>query len=338
MIRKLVILLIIFSAFLFTEIVFAQETLREKIRERIKSHIQGQTEKVYGLNDPEFTLMHEGIARKYKVHFPPQYDAKAPFPVVIYIHGGGGSMRAAYMDGLDKAADKFSFILAVPQGTGEVKLGHLRGSWNGGKWATGECRGSADDIGFISKMIDELKLKFKVDARRIYATGISNGGLMTNRIGCELSDKIAAIATVAPEAVESNCNPSRPMPVMDIHGTADPANPPDGSEPRGIFAKDSSTGFAMSYKRMTPYQVVDAWKKINKCSDKHVPGYQKGAAKCVIYNDCADSCEVELCMVEGMGHAYPSGAQYFTAKVVGPVSYDISFEQIWEFFKKHPKP
>ena len=160
---------------------------------------------------------------------------------------------------------------------------------------------------------------------------------MTNRLACELSDKIAAIATVAPAAVESSCSPSRPISVMDIHGTADPANPPDGSEPRSIFKEGSGSGFAMPYKRMTPYQVVDVWKKINKCSNSQIAGYQNDRVKCVIYNDCAAGAEVELCMVEGMGHTYPSGSQYLSEKVVGSVSYDISFDQIWDFFKKYPK-
>ncbi|MEI8349323.1 MAG: PHB depolymerase family esterase [Candidatus Omnitrophota bacterium] len=325
------IIAILSILFVFSSSVSAQNILKEKIKKRP----QEKKEKSYGADDPEFSLAHDGIIRKYKVHLPPAYDGKTIFAVVIYIHGGSGDMRAVYMDGVDKAADKFGFILAVPEGTGELTFGHLRGVWNGGKWATGECCGSADDVGFISKMIDELKAKFKVDARRIYATGISNGGLMTNRLGCELSEKIAAIATVTPAAVKSECQPSRSMPVMNIHGTADPANPPDGSEPRSIFAKDSGTGFAMPYQRMTPYQVVDVWKKINQCSDKQVAGYENGAARCVIYNDCAQGSEVVLCMVEGMGHAYPSGAQYLPANMVGPVSCDISFEQIWEFFKKH---
>lgn len=291
------------------------------------------TEK-YGPGDYDFSLVHDGLTRKYKVHIPQSYNGEIT-PMVIYIHGGGGDMRAAYWDGLDKMSDKHGFILAIPEGTGKVKLGHMRAGWNGGRWPGGECCGNTDDVGFISKMIDELKGKYTSDDKRIYVTGISNGGLMTNRLGCELSEKIAAIATVAPAAVESVCNPSRPMPVMDIHGTADSANPPDGSEPRGIFNKESGSAFAMPYKRMTPYQVVEKWKKINGCSDKYEEGYKNGSASCIIYNQCRGGAEVELCIVEGMGHTYPSGFQYLPSSIVGPASYDISFDQIWEFFKKH---
>lgn len=307
---------------------FAEQSFRERWLKKIWQKADN-----LGVGDHHFSFVHEGITRNYMVHLPSAYNRDVPAPVVIYLHGGGGSMKAAYMDGLGKMSDKHGFILAVPEGTGEVKAGRLRGRWNGGKWETGECCGQADDSGFISRMIDEIGNNFNIDKKMIYATGISNGGLMTNRLGCELADKIAAIAPVASAAVMSGCIPSRPMPVMVIHGTADPANPLDGSEPRGIF----KTGiFAMPYKRMTPYQVVDAWRKINKCSEAKLSGYQRGYAKCVIYNECAAGAEIEFCIVEGMGHTYPGGSQYLPAESVGHVSYDISFDHIWEFFKAHP--
>lgn len=289
----------------------------------------------YVAGDHVFFLKHDGLSRRYKIHFPKGHSRETKRPVVIYIHGGGGDMRAAYMDGIDKFSDKYGFILAVPEGTGDVRLGHMRAKWNGGKWAGGECCGSADDVGFIVRMIDAIKENFGVDEKRIYATGISNGGLMVNRLACELSDRIVAIAAVAPAGVMADCRPVRPMSVMDIHGTADPANPPDGSKPRGIFQEGSGSGFAMPYKRMTPDEVVAKWKKINGCSEEYEEGYSRGGAHCVTYNQCAAGAEVALCMVEGMGHAYPSGSQYLSASMVGRVSYDISFNQIWEFFKRH---
>jgi polyhydroxybutyrate depolymerase len=289
----------------------------------------------YSSKDSEFSLKHGGLMRKYKIHIPKSYDGKTT-PLVIYIHGGGGDMRAAYMDGIDKMSEKYGFILAIPEGTGEIKTGHMRATWNGGKWETGECCGDADDVGFISEMIKEIKNNLNINDKMIYATGISNGGLMVNRLGCELADKIAAIATVAPAGLELNCNPSRPISVMDIHGTADPANPPDGSNSRGIFSSESKSGFSKDYKRMTPYQVIDKWKKINKCSENKKQGYKHDKANCIVYNECSKGSEIELCIVKDMGHTYPSGLQYLPKSMVGPVSYDISFDQIWTFFQRHP--
>jgi polyhydroxybutyrate depolymerase len=290
----------------------------------------------YTPGDYEFTLIHGSLTRVYKVHVPSSYDVNKKNSAVIYLHGGGGNKQSAYRDGLNKMSDKYGFILIAPEGTGEVKVGQVRAVWNGGMWKTGECCGNSDDTGFLSKMIEEIENNFNIDKKRIYATGISNGGLMTNRIGCELANKIAAIATVAPAAVMSNCNPSRSISVINIHGTADPANPPDGSEPRGIFNKESGSDFAKDYKKMTPYQTIDKWKEVNECSNSYTKGYEKGNAKCIIYNECLDNSEIELCIVEKMGHTYPGGSQYLPNSIVGPVSHDISFDQIWEFFNKHP--
>tara|TARA_Y100000310_G_scaffold340055_1_gene434618 strand:- start:751 stop:1809 length:1059 start_codon:yes stop_codon:yes gene_type:complete len=290
----------------------------------------------YGPGDYEFTLIHDSLTRIYKVYVPSSYDKNKQTPAVIYLHGGGGNKKSAYMDGLDKMSDKHGFILIIPEGTGEKKLGQMRASWNGGKWETGECCGNSEDVGFISKTIDEIKNNFNINDKMIYATGISNGGLMTNRVGCELANKIAAIATIAPAALMLECNPSKHPSIMNIHGTADPANPPDGSEPRGIFNPESKSDFAKPYKRMTPYQIIDSWKEINECSNNKIKGYEKGNAKCVIYDKCSGDSEVELCIVEEMGHTYPGGSQYLPSSIVGPVSYDISFDQIWNFFEKHP--
>ncbi|MEW5819424.1 MAG: PHB depolymerase family esterase [Cyanobacteriota bacterium] len=282
----------------------------------------------YKSGDKKHLLNHDGQERKYVVHLPDNYSKlKIKFPVVIYVHGGGGSIKAAYADGIDKMSDKYGFILAIPNST-KVKHGPMGNCWNGGRWKGGECCGSADDVGFISKMIDEIKQNYNVDDKRIYAMGISNGGLMTNRLACELSDKIAAIATVAPAAILENCHPKKHVPIMNIHGTLDPCNPFDGSVPKNFCAR-------VPYKRMSPEEVVNTWKKINGCTNKSVNYYSKGKASCQIYNQCKDNSEVVFCIDKGMGHTWPGGAQYFPAFLVGPVSKDITTEQIWNFLKKH---
>jgi len=279
--------------------------------------------------DYDFSLEYDGLTRTYKVHVPLSYDQDTSTPLVIYIHGGGGNADSAYFDEMDKTADKFGFILVAPEGTGEVKLGKLRASWNGGKWETGECCGDADDVGFISEMVDELRNKFNIDEKRVYATGISNGGLMTNRLACELSDKITAIATIAPAAIPSNCNPSKEIPIMNIHGTGDRCNPFYGGEPSFSFCAN------VDYTRMMPKQVVDSWIQINGCLDKNVIVYENGDANCISYNECDNGVEVRFCKVEGMGHTWPDGSQYLSSSLIGPVSYDISSDQIWEFFEKY---
>ena len=188
------------------------------------------------------------------------------------------------------------------------------------------ARNNIDDVGFISKMIEEVKNNFNVDKNRIYTTGISNGGIMSYRLACELSDRIAAIASVAPPAVLANCAPGRPVPVMHIHGTADPCAPYDGGTGGGCLGSER-------YEMQSAKEMVDIWKNINKCSGDSIITYQKADATCISYNKCAGDAAVEFCTVEGGGHAWPSGSQYLPADRIGPVSYDISFDQIWDFLR-----
>jgi polyhydroxybutyrate depolymerase len=278
--------------------------------------------------DPIFSLYHDGIKRTYGVHLPLNYaDGRRKNPVVIYLHGAGGDIGSAYQDGIDKIADKYGFILAIPVATRTLWWQPSSTRWNGGEWEGGECCGAADDVGFISKMIAKLRLQYNVNPNQIYATGISNGGLMVNRLACELSDKIAAVAVVAPTAIPQNCVPSISVSVMGIHGTGDPCNPYDGSQPAGACGK-------VSYTRMSPGEVVDAWLNILGCSQEYTTVYDNGDANCISYNG-SNGSEVTFCKVEKMGHTWPSGSQYLPESIVGPVSNDISTDQIWEFFQRH---
>ena len=313
---------------------FSQDTWREKARQRWderRHHSTRQTRRVSekGL---DYSLEHDGLLRTYRVHLPPHYDKNVPTPVVIYLHGGGGSIKAAYSEGVDKAADKFGFILIVPAGTGPIPDRLL--VWNGGTWGSGECCGSAvqqniDDVGFISQMIEEARAKFNVDGKRIYATGISNGGLMAYRLACELSDTIAAVAPVASPGTPSACTPSKPVSIMHIHGTADPCAPFAGGMGGGCLGTEK-------HEMLSAEEDIHQWLIINHCQPNRTTAYQKGNATCISYESCKDGSGVEFCTVEGMGHAWPSGSQYLPVKRIGPVSYDISFDQIWEFFKHHP--
>ena len=314
------------------------QTLRDKLRERVRERIEEKMQQKQagsenlGADDYHFTLQYGGLTRKYNVHLPQGYNKNITAPVVIYLHGGGGSINGAYQDGMDKFSNKLSFILVIPAGTGPIPDKLL--TWNSGKWDTDECCGQAyknnlDDVGFLSRMIDEVEQKFNVDRNRIFVTGISNGAMMSYRLACELSDKIAAVAVVAPPAVPEGCMPSRPIAIMQIDGTADPAVPINGGKGGGIIGKPLQV--------QAPQDVVNSWIQRNECALTFTTIYQKGKATCIAYGPCKDGVEVEFCKVEDMGHTWPSGHQYMPVDKVGPVSYDISFEQMWEFFKKHPK-
>jgi polyhydroxybutyrate depolymerase len=316
----------VFLIFLFLLMTTGCSEVRS--RENVDSGDQRQRTSFGEARDVDFTILHEGLERAYRVHLPPSYDGSTKTPVVIFVHGGGGDIRSGSRDGLDTYSDTLGFILVTPAAT-NVLRGPLGSRWNGGEWSGGQCCGSADDVGFISKMIEEIQQDFAVDEQRIYATGISNGGLMTNRLACELSDKIAAIAVVAPTGLMENCSPSRPVPVMIIYGTEDPAYPLDGSLPRGIFSR-------VPYDRVLPHDMLHSWLQMNGCPPDTMRTSTRGAVTCTSYQGENDS-EVLFLVVEGMGHTWPSGKQYFFARVIGRVTHELSMEDIWAFFQEHPK-
>jgi polyhydroxybutyrate depolymerase len=309
--------------------------------------------KVLGPGDYNFSLMHDGLTRTYKLHVPASYDKVKAVPLVLTLHGGGGDAEASIKSTLmNTKSDREGFIVAYPEGTGKTALSITWGTWNSGR-----CCGTADDVGFISKMIDQLKIDFNIDAKRIYATGHSNGARMSYRLACELSDKIAAIATVASAGTFDNCNPQRPIPVIHFDGTEDICSPYEGSTSCGKCFIDFLNNIGIPAKQENIYtcdsvtDYIANLKNIDGCSDEVKTTYQDGNAECITYAQCRDSVEVTLCTITGFGHGWPGGTYGINQceinpnglicqewkKIIGPLSNDIiANDAMWEFFKKHP--
>lgn len=294
------------------------------------AHATNTQENLSPKQKTDFEISHQGLKRKYRVYLPNSYNKNVATPVVIFFHGAGGNLGCASREGLEEYSDKLGFILVSPEGL-KVKHTLFGNFWNGGKWKGGECCTNADDVGFISKMIDELQKNFNVDSKRIYATGISNGGLMTNRLACELANKIAAVAVVASMAVPEHNPPARPISVMIIYGREDPANPLDDSPPARMFAN-------RKYERMRPQEVLASWLKINECSTKATHTDKTDSVSLTRYQG-KDKAEVVFCIIEKMGHTWPGGKEaLFSKAILGNVSHDFSMSDIWAFFQQHPMP
>lgn len=328
----------------YFSVAFAREAILENIKERRQERRQELIDKLSGINvsrsgERLFSIEHDGLTREYKVYVPKKYNRNVSAAFVVFLHGGGGGMKEAYAEGMDKMADKYGFILAIPQGTGKKILGKTVGSWNSGNWSESKkfnpvsCCGYAgdndiDDVGFISKMIDEIEKNYSVDEKRIYVTGISNGAMMSYRLACELSNKITAVAPVEPPFVPEVCdNSSRPISIMHVHGTADPCALYDGGY------CDSCLG-SKPISAQSAKDMVNFWVKRNSCANKPKLVYHKGKANCLRYSQCEEGSEVEFCTIGGGGHTWPSGNQYMPVEKIGPVSNDMSFDQMWEFLKR----
>ena len=313
---------------------------------------------ILGPGDYDFSLIHDGLTRRYLVHIPSTYKEATLLPLVLAFHGGGGNAEGSpeYFQ-LNSKSDEEGFIVAYPEGSGKKILGKTFASWNAGKCCPSKAGDNIDDVGFIKKVLDDLKNKSNIDSKKIYATGMSNGALITYRLACEMANTFAAIAPVGGHDSYDDCNPSRPVPVIHFHGTEDPCAFYDGGNCGGCFADilGKLTGMeveAHPWECVSVPDYLEKWSEMNECSNEIEVTYKQGNAECITYNDCKDGADVTLCTIEGMGHTWPGRDTYsgescarnpngrfctIWKNTVGPLTQDISAnDMIWEFFEKHP--
>ncbi len=280
-----------------------------------------------------------GRSRSYIVHVPPQAAGGEPLPVILNFHGGGSnaSQEERYT-GMDTAADRDGFIAVYPNGTGFFR--RLL-TWNAGECCAYAMRNSIDDVGFTRALIDDLSHRARIDSRRIYATGISNGGMMAYRLGAELSDRIAAIAPVEAVLVVSTNGPSRPVPLMAFNSVDDRYVPYGGG-----FGRNGSRAHASPFPAVD--SVIARWRGFDKCPDPARIGLTlKGAAESpdasntatrYAWGPCAQGTEVVLWKLAGSGHVWP-GAAANPGWLLGPGTDVIDAnQQMWEFFRRFALP
>jgi polyhydroxybutyrate depolymerase len=266
--------------------------------------------------DSAWIIQSSGVPRTVNVHVPLNYDPTAPTPVVLNFHGfTSDNIQQDLLSQMDPVADAQNFIAIYPLGTGAPL------SFNAGVCCGTASATNVDDIQFVRDILTTAKTKLCVDPKRIFATGMSNGGFMSHRIGCELADQIAAIAPVAGVLGVPTCSNARPMPVMHFHGTLDPLVPWDGDAALGFISVPDS---------------IAGWVARDSCTGDPVQTYQNGDATCSTYQQCAGGAEVELCTIDGGGHTWPGGTPVPT---LGYTSTDINATaEMWKFFQRHPLP
>jgi polyhydroxybutyrate depolymerase len=275
------------------------------------------------------TLMHDGIARSYVVRVPgglTRHDGAVP--LVLVLHGGGGNAGyAESMTGFTAKAEKEGFIVVYPEGTGQFRKRRLT-------WNAGHCCGPAmdwrvDDVGFIGALIDRLLVDYPVDPRRIYATGMSNGGMMTHRLGIELSDRLAAIAPVVATLFGDERPPPHPVSALMINGLLDTSVPSEGGPPGGRFpsAWDGTP-------TIPALEQAAFWAEADGCSGE--PDRTDQGPYLVTRYQCPAGRAVALYLMKDSGHAWPGG-QKGSRRGDEPGSALNATDLIWAFFKAHPK-
>ena len=276
--------------------------------------------------------------RHYIVHVPKGYDGQSPVPVVMMFHGGGGTGRAAMREtGWTKKADECGFLAVFPEASrpDSSKPANFRynpQTWNDG---SGRFRSHVDDVGFISKLIEDLKTRFHIDSKRIFATGFSNGASMTYRLGIELSERIAAIAPVAGALWIEDPKPHRPVPLLYITGAQDPLNPIDGGIPRLAIG-----GRGLGGRSKPPVEEqIKKWARMLHCAKRPKVIHDHDGVIGIRYGSCEDMSEAIFYTVDGMGHTWPGGFSILPEAWVGKTSDKLKANNvIWEFFKGHPIP
>jgi polyhydroxybutyrate depolymerase len=277
-----------------------------------------------GLREGERSLEIQGETRSYYVHVPPAAAAGKPLAVVFVLHGGGGSARhARAQTGFDAVADREGFLVVYPNGSG--RFGERLLTWNAGSCCEYAAKQNVDDVAFFRAMVNALQKEHAIDPKRVYATGMSNGAMMSYRLACEMSDVFAAVAPVAGVQVAPSCEPREPVSVMHVHGSADENVLLQGGVGASAFAKDVRPPVAPAIQRWARHDGCAATPTITR----------EGAVETSRHAPCTAGAEVVFHLVHGGGHAWP-GSQL---KAPPERSTEMpATEVIWSFFAQHPKP
>jgi polyhydroxybutyrate depolymerase len=270
-------------------------------------------------------LRHDGRDRSYLVYLPASTDLSRPVPLVFVFHGGTGNARSAVrMSGMNAVADAGGFVAVYPNGTGRLRGDRLL-TWNGGDCCGYAQQKDVDDVGFVRAVIADLESLLPLDADRVYATGMSNGAILSHRLGCEAADVFAAIAPVAGTLNFAPCAPSRPVSVIEFHGTADRHILYEGGNGPDALV---DTDFA------SVRESVDFWVETDGCAADPQTARAEGVRHDT-WTGCRVGSSVELYTIEGGGHAWPGGAAG-RRRADSPGDLQAS-QLIWEFFAAHPR-
>jgi polyhydroxybutyrate depolymerase len=231
---------------------------------------------------------------------PPAYDGRTRLPIVLDLHGSGGSAAG-------QASNSRFEALAAGEG---FLVASLQAAGNGNRWNVPVTDDRPDDVAYVSDVIDHVAARVCTDAARVYATGFSGGARMSSLLACRLNSRIAAIAPMAGLRWPAPCA-GRAIPVLTLHGLADPQNTYDGHvEGRGAEWLESVP------------EALEGWARHNGCAAGPIFEDPPGPLSTLRYEDCRDGAEVRLIRVDGLRHAWARNEVDATAVM-------------WEFFRRH---
>lgn len=268
------------------------------------------------------TLDVGGTTRSYLTYVPPGIDPTAAVPLVVMLHGGFGSAQQAEASyGWDAKADAEGFVVAYPDGDGRA--------WNAGTCCGRPARDGVDDVAFITDVVTEVAEQIRIDPRRTYVAGMSNGAMMAERLACEAKVFSAAASVAGAQMVP--CKDPAPISMLHIHGTADDHVPMDGSPGHGL-------GKVPAHPPIV--DTIDAWRTVDGCA---APATSTDGPVTTSTATCAQGRAVTLITIDGAGHQWPGSskgsARLQKALGIDPPSTALdATSTIWAFFAAHPAP
>ena len=249
----------------------------------------------------EQRLSSGGRERTYRLFVPPGFASRSRLPLVLDLHGSGGtSAGQARTSGFEDVAGKEGFVVATLQA-------------DGGRWNVPIADGRADDVAYVSDVIDHVAAQVCTDLARVYATGFSGGARMSSLLACRLNSRIAAIAPMAGLRWPGPCD-GRPVPVLTFHGLADTQNAYTGQ----------AAGRGGEWLESVP-DALAGWAGHNRCGPGALLEDPPGPLSTIRYEGCAGGAEVRLIRIDGMGHRWARDEVDATAAM-------------WQFFQRHALP
>jgi polyhydroxybutyrate depolymerase len=263
------------------------------------------------------TIQSGGTTRSYILHVPPGYDGTHAVPIVFDFHGAGSNKeQQAFYSTLSPKADAEGFIIITPDGAGTPRQWNFLG-----------IKSAADDTGLVRDLLDHAESTLCIDATRVYAMGISSGGAMSMSLACSMQDRFTAIASVAALFRLPNCPDTRPVPIIEFHGDADPLVPFHGGPVGGLPSPDIEHAAA-------------DWAKADGCAAAPATTQVTPHVKLESYDGCQGGVAVRLYVVAGGGHTWP-GARIdvnLLGLPLGATTHEIdATDIIWQFFASEPR-
>lgn len=249
------------------------------------------------------TLRHDGIERFALIHVPENHPAAAP--LVMALHGGGGSAAWQANDatyGLISSAEQAGYVAVFPNGTSSVSNG-MFATWNAGNCCAKARDAGVDDVGFLRAVVADVQSRMDIDSRRVFAIGMSNGGMMAYRLACEAADIFRGIMSVAGTDTTRECKPSRPVAVLHIHARNDDLV---------LFAGGAGKKFRRE-AQVTDFDsvtdIITRWVHLDHAATEARQTLSVPGATCEQHDAGDDGAPVQLCVTETGGHSWPGGSK-----------------------------